>query len=115
MLRCGISLPALMHLMGHKDIRMTLRYLKITQPDLRREFYKARQNTTQSYPLPSLSVSTATADLPGIIQALAATRHLLEMYRRQLSDDKARRRFQRLDRRLLDVAQQLQSIAAEGK
>jgi integrase len=115
MLRCGISLPALMHLMGHKDIRMTLRYLKITQPDLRREFYKALQNTTQSYPLPSLSVSTATADLPGIIQALAATRHLLEMYRRQLSDDKARRRFQRLDRRLLDVAQQLQRIAVEGK
>jgi integrase len=115
MLRCGISLPALMHLMGHKDIRMTLRYLKITQPDLRREFYKARQNTTQSYPLPSLSVSTATADLPGIIQALAATRHLLEMYRRQLSDDKTRRRFQRLDRRLLDVDQQLQNVAAGEK
>jgi len=39
--------------------------------------------------------------------ALAATRHLLEMYRRQLSDDKIRRRLQRLDRRLLDVNQQL--------
>jgi integrase/recombinase XerD len=26
MLRCGISLPALKELMGHKDIRMTLRY-----------------------------------------------------------------------------------------
>jgi site-specific recombinase XerD len=115
MLRCGISLPALMQLMGHKDIRMTLRYLKITQPDLQREFYKARQNTAQSYPLPSLSVSAATADLPGIRQALAATRHLLEMYRRQLSDDKSRRRLQRLDRRLLDVAQQLQNIAAGEK
>jgi len=115
MLRCGISLPALMQLMGHKDIRMTLRYLKITQPDLQREFYKARQNTTQSYPLPSLSVSAATADVPGIRQALAAARHLLEMYRRQLSDDKARRRLQRLDRRLLDVAQQLQNIAAGEK
>lgn len=113
MLRCGISLPALMQLMGHKDIRMTLRYLKITQPDLQREFYKARQNTTQSYPLPSLSASAATADLPGIRQALAAARHLLEMYRRQLSDDKTRRRLQRLDRRLLDVDQQLQNIAAE--
>ena len=115
MLRCGISLPALMQLMGHKDIRMTLRYLKVTQPDLQREFYRARQNTAQPYPLPSLSVSAATADLPGIRQALAATRHLLEMYRRQLSDDKARRRLQRLDRRLLDVAQQLQNIAAGEK
>jgi len=115
MLRCGISLPALMQLMGHKDIRMTLRYLKITQPDLQREFYKARQNTTPSYPLPSPSASAATADLPGIRQALATARHLLEMYRRQLTDDKARRRLQRLDRRLLDVAQQLPKIAAGEK
>jgi site-specific recombinase XerD len=115
MLRCGISLPALMHLMGHKDIRMTLRYLKVTQPDLQREFYRARHNTTQFYSIPSLFVSTATADLPGIRQALAATRHLLEMYRRQLSDAKIHRRLQRLDRRLLDVAQQLQNIAAGEK
>src|SRR3984957_15971794 len=71
MLRCGISLPALMHLMGHKDIRMTLRYLKVTQPDLQREFYRARHNTTQFYSIPSLFVSAATADLPGIRQALA--------------------------------------------
>jgi hypothetical protein len=32
------------------------------------------------------------------------------MYRRQLSDDKIGRRLQRLDRRLLDVDQQLQNI-----
>jgi integrase len=115
MLRCGISLPALMQLMGHKNIRMTLRYLKITQPDLQREFYQARQNTSQAYRLPSLSVSTAAADLPGIRQSLAATRHLLEMYRRQLSNDKTRRRLQRLDRRLLDVDQQLQNIAPGEK
>ena len=81
---------------------MTLRYLKVTQPDLQREFYRARQNSSQPYSLPSLSVSTATPDLPGIRQALAATRHLLEMYRRQLSDDRIRRRLRRLDRRLLD-------------
>ena len=115
LLRRGISLPVLMQLMGHKDIRMTLRYLKVTQPDLQREFYKARQNTLQPYRLPALSASAATADLPGIQQALAATRHLLEMYRRQLCDDKARRRLQRLDRRLLDIAQQLQNITGGEK
>ena len=113
MLRCGVSLPALKELMGHKDIRMTLRYLKVTQPDLQREFYRARHNTPQPYCIPSLSVSTATADLPGIRQSLAATRHLLEMYRRHFSDDKSGRRLQRLDRRLLDVDQQLQQIAAD--
>jgi len=36
-----------MQLMGHKDIRMTLRYLKVTQPDLQREFYNARHNTSK--------------------------------------------------------------------
>lgn len=112
MLRCGISLPALMQMMGHKDIRMTMRYLKVTQADLQREFYQACQNTPRPYRLPSLSVSDAAADLPGIRQALAATRHLLEMYRRQFSDDQTRRRLQRLDRRLLDIAQQLQNITA---
>ena len=111
MLRCGMSLPALMQLMGHKDIRMTLRYLKVTQPDLQREFYKARQNTVQPYRLPALSVSAATADLPGIRQALAATRHLLEMYRRQLGDERTRRKLQRLDKRLLTVASEVKHIA----
>ncbi|HEY6273036.1 MAG TPA: hypothetical protein VIX19_13735, partial [Terriglobales bacterium] len=115
MLRCGISLPALKELMGHKDIRMTLRYLKVTQPDLQREFYRARHNTAQPYCIPSLSVSTTTSDLPGIRRAIAAARHLLEMYRRQLSDDKTRRRLQRLGRRLLDIDQQLQNIAAAEK
>jgi site-specific recombinase XerD len=115
MLRCGISLPALKELMGHKDIRMTLRYLKVTQPDLQREFYRARHNTPQPYRIPSLAVSTAASDLPGIRHALAATRHLLEMYRRQLSDDKIGRRLQRLDRRLLDVDHQLQNIATAEK
>jgi hypothetical protein len=98
--------------MGHKDIRMTLRYLQVTQPDLQREFYRARHNTAQPYCIPSLSVPAANADLPGVRQALAAVRCLLEMYRRQFSDDKTRRSLQRLDRRLPDVAQQLQNIAA---
>jgi site-specific recombinase XerD len=110
MLRCGMSLPVLMQLMGHKDIRMTLRYLKVTQPDLQREFHKARQNTAVAYSVPSISTSSATADLAGICKSLTAIRHLLEMYRRQFSDDKIRRRLQRLDRRLLDVALQLQRI-----
>jgi site-specific recombinase XerD len=115
MLRCGMALPALMQLMGHKDIRMTLRYLKVTQPDLRREFYQARRNVPQPHSLPSIPVSAASADLPGIRQAIAVTRHLLEMFRRQLSDAKSRRRLQRLDRRLLDVDQQLLNIVAGEK
>jgi Phage integrase family len=47
LLNCGIGLPVLMKLMGHKSIQMTLRYLRVAQPDLQREFYRARQNSPQ--------------------------------------------------------------------
>ena len=113
MLRLGVSLPALMQLLGHKDIRMTLRYVQVTQQDLQREFHQARQRAAQPPPIPELSLPRhiTHADLLGIRQALAATRHLLEMYRRQLSDTQAQRKLRRLDRRLLAVASHLERIA----
>ena len=64
------------------------------------------------FPFPN---SPAGADLPTIRQALAATRHLLEMYRRRLDDSKIQRKLQRLDRRLLAVASQLDRIATAEK
>ena len=117
MLRLGVSLPALMQLLGHHDIRMTMRYVQVTQQDLQREFHAARQNTAQLHLIPTLSIPNAftSADLVGIRQALAATRHLLEMYRRQLADQKIRRTIQRLDRRLLAVASQLDCLATAEK
>ena len=96
MLRLGVSLPALMQLLGHKDIRMTMRYVQVTQADLQRQFHLARQNAVQLHQIPQLSIPTslsANADLPGIRRTLSATRHLLEMYRRQLQDETARRKL----------------------
>ena len=117
MLRLGVSLLALMKLLGHEDIRMTLRYLLVTQQDLQREFHQARQNVAHLHRLPMLALpkDMPSAGLPGIRQALEATRHLLEMYRRQLSEEKTRRRLQRLDKRLLAIASQLEGIDTEEK
>ena len=64
----------------------------------------AHPHRLPTLPLPK---DNLCADLRGIRRALAATRHLLEMYRRQLSDEETKRRLQRLDRRLLAVASQL--------
>jgi site-specific recombinase XerD len=110
MLRLGVSLPALMQLLGHKDIRMTLRYLQVTQQDLQREFHQARQNAAHPHRLPALPLLKAVprADLPGIRQALAAARHLLEMYRRGLGNEQTRLKLHRLNRRLLAIASQLE-------
>ena len=104
-----------MRLLGRKDIRMTLRYVAVTQQDLQREFHQARQNAAHPHRLPTLALpkETPSAVLPGVSQMLQATRHLLEMYRRQLSNDKTRRRLHRLDKRLLSGASQLQRIQTE--
>jgi len=106
-----------MKLLGHKDIHMSLRYVQVTQQHLQREFHQARQNAVHSHHLPTLAVpkEIPSADLPGVCQALKATRHLLEMYRRQQSNEKGQRRLQRLDKRLLNVALELQRIQTEGK
>jgi site-specific recombinase XerD len=113
MLRLGVSLPTLMKLLGHRDIRMTLRYLEVTQQDLQREFHQVRKNTARPHRVPILAPPKdmpSAGGLPGIRRALEATRHLLEMYRRQLSDEKTRRSLRRLDKRLLRVASQLKKI-----
>ena len=118
MIRLGVSLPALMQLLGHKNIHMTMRYVKVTQSDLQREFHLARQNAIQPHHIPELPVSSpfsASSDLPGIRRSLAATRHLLQMYRRQIQDEKARRNLQRLDKRLSTVVFELDRLATAEK
>jgi site-specific recombinase XerD len=119
MLRLGISLPSLMQLMGHKDIHMTLWYLEVTQQDLQREFHLARQNTARLHLVPKLLLPDNSLspgpDLPGICRTLAATRHLLEMYRRQLADANTSRKLQRLDKRLLTVASELNQLIPPKK
>ena len=106
-----------MKLLGHKDIRMTLRYVLVTQQDLQREFHQARQNAAHLHRVPTLALpkDIPSAGLPGVCQALQATCHLLEMYRRQLSNEKIRRQLHRLDKRLLTVRLQLQMINTEEK
>jgi site-specific recombinase XerD len=119
MIRFGTSLPALMKLLGHKTIAMTMRYVQVTQCDLHREFHHARQNAAQSHQIPQLSPaplpSLFSADLPEIQRTLAATRHLLEMYRRQLEDKQSSRKLQRLNIRLQRVAFELDRFTKPKK
>jgi len=117
MVRLGVSLPALMQLLGHRDIRMTLRYVQITQADLQREYFAARLKAAERYTVPQLAMPTAStaAGLAGIHQALTGIRHILEMYRRQLTDEKTSRKVRRLDSRLLAVATELQNLDATEK
>lgn len=50
MVRAGISLPALMRLMGHSHIHTTMLYVQLSPRDVWREFHRAVQN--RSHPQP---------------------------------------------------------------
>jgi hypothetical protein len=119
MVRLGVSLPALMKLLGHKDIRMTLRYVQVTQQDLQREYFTARRNVISSQLVPTLSLpnpnSSVASDVAGVLQAIAATRHLLEMYRRQSDDEQTSKRLRRLAKRLISVAADFRLFATTEK
>ena len=110
MVRLGVSLPALMQVLGHKDIRMTLCYVEVVQLDLQREFHRARQNTVSLYSIPQLPLSLATTrarvDLSTIRQSIAATHHLLQLLQPQL-EVKARHKLRRLTQRLLNIDHEL--------
>jgi site-specific recombinase XerD len=47
MVRAGISLPALQHLMGHANIRTTMLYVQLAPRDVWREYARAVQNRTR--------------------------------------------------------------------
>ena len=50
MVRAGISLPALMHLMGHANIHSTLLYVQLSPQDVWREYARAVQNRARLSP-----------------------------------------------------------------
>ena len=50
MVRAGISLPALQHLMGHAQIRTTMLYVQLAPPDVWREYARAAEQRTRLEP-----------------------------------------------------------------
>jgi hypothetical protein len=52
MVRAGISLPALMHLMGHSHIQTTMLYLQLAPQDVWREYARAVQQRLAALSIP---------------------------------------------------------------
>ncbi len=116
MLRAGVSVPALMKLLGHRTANMTLRYVEITQQDLQREFYLARQHPRHLIPLPASATlpDPDTADAAAVVQRLSAALRVLDLYRQQNSaaSDKP---LQLLLRRLVRVRSRFQKLTSGTK
>jgi integrase len=49
LLSAGMSLQAIMRLLGHRDINMTLRYADVTLDTVRKEFFEANTKTQARY------------------------------------------------------------------
>lgn len=114
MLRSGVSFPALMNLLGHSTPKMTLLYAEFTQTDLLREFRAARSQPRHLVPPPRTATSTLglKPDLTSTLHALQVAQHVLEMFRRTLSDTSsdALPVLDRLTNRLTKIAAQLRKL-----
>lgn len=114
MLRAGVSFPGIMKLLGHSSPDMTMRYLGVALPDLQREYQQARSQPRHFVPQPKQS-NSARADLPGLVAALHAAQHVLEMFRRTLPDGASRRRLRRLANRLTKIVREAHALETPEK
>jgi site-specific recombinase XerD len=110
MLRSGVSFPVLMKLLGHVDPGMTMRYVDVALTDLEREFQLARSKPRHLTPQPKTSAAPAHTGLDGVIDALIAAQHVMEMFRRSLTNDSARNRLLRLSKRLIKILAEIRKL-----
>jgi len=114
MLRAGMSLPTLKEILGHRDIRMTMGYVQVTQNDMQREYHQARQKIASLHTLPNLpntpNPRTAISGIQIICSALDALRYQLEMYRRHITDQKKNRKLHSFDRRFAKLRKAIAAL-----
>jgi integrase len=112
MLQAGLRMPVLMKMLGHRTIGMTLRYVKITQEDVRRGYLEALAALKERYEIPLLPVSTRpqteSPDPKAILSQLLATATTLESYRRDSTSEAERKSLQRIVERLRKLARDLE-------
>jgi len=111
MLRAGMSLTAVMKLLGHFSPKMTMQYLDVTLNDLQRAFELARSKPRHLVPQPKVSSAPLREGLDGVIDSLLAAQHVLEMFRRTLPKDTTRIRLNRLSNRLTKILIEARNLA----
>src|ERR1022692_2214851 len=110
MLRAGVTLPAVMKLLGHVNPEMTMRYLDVSLLDLQREFNLARSQPRHLAPAPRLPASVGQPNAVGLLDSLNVAQHVLEMFRRTLPQGPDRRLLDRLANRLTKIASEARKL-----
>lgn len=116
LLRAGVSLPALMKLLGHRTANMTLRYVQVTQQDLQREFQLAQRSPRHLLPLPAPLATTdpRSLDATAVAERLTAAIRVLDLYRQQ-NPGIGDKPLQLLVRRLVRVRYRFQKVSSAAK
>src|SRR5574341_224382 len=110
MIRAGVSLPALMTLLGHVKAEMTMKYVQVAGTDLQREFHLARSQPRHLVPIPKAPALSPRAGRDGVVDALLFAQHAIEMFRRSLPDAPPRRRLDRLCNRLTKILSEARNL-----
>jgi integrase len=114
MVRAGVSLPALMTLLGHVKAEMTMKYVLVAGDDLQREFRLARSQPRHLAPQPKGPVISSRAGLEGVLDSLLFAQHAVEMYRRSLPDGPPRHRLDHLSNRLTKILSETRKLNPAG-
>jgi hypothetical protein len=99
----GVSLPALMTLLGHVKAEMTMKYVLVAGDDLQREFHLARSQSRHLAPQPKAPIISPRAGLEGVVDSLLFAQRAIEMFRRFLPDGLPQRCLDRLSKILSET------------
>lgn len=110
MVRSGVTLPAVMKLLGHADPGMTMRYIEVTSNDLHTEFRLARSQPRHLTPHPKAPTISPRSGLDGVVESLLFAQHAIEMFRRSLPDALPRRCLDRLSNRLTKILSEARTL-----
>ena len=110
MLRSGVEFVSIMKLLGHTSPEMTMLYLDVVLPDLQRELHRAHEHPRHLAPQPASHSPSSRAGLDGVIDALLAAQHVMEMFRRSLPNGQARNRLLRLSKRLFKILAEIRKL-----
>lgn len=118
MVRAGMSLPVLAKILGHRTIRMTMRYVAIVQADVHREFSQAMEWIKGRYEIPQPPQSPS-AQTPGdakdtqeesLLSLLERVRSQMEAFRRDNAKGGKSKEIHRLVERLQRIARDLRTL-----
>ena len=113
MLRAGMSLPVLMKLLGHRDIRMTLLYAEVTGVFVTQAYKNALTVLEGRYKIPSPKtfVNFSSRNPSEIVESLKSLAAQIESFRRDRTKGSEKKKLQRLTERLIRLANDFQRLS----